>query len=252
MFAMDARLALLVLLPYPLFVYSRARSAAPCTAATWPCRWASPTCRASSRRPISGISVVKAYAMEDTTRRRFAALADDLYHRQLRVVRVNGAMPAITGLLPDARHVGRVLAGRPRHPERHDERGPVLRLLDVHLRAHLPDLHHGLGVHAGAARHRLHGAHRRGAVARCRPSATTRRRAVRELAGEIELRRLTFTYPGPDGPRAGASRRLAARSGRHGARHRRPGRRRQDHARLADPAPLTRWTTAWCSWTAWT
>jgi ATP-binding cassette subfamily B protein len=49
---------------------------------------------------VSGIAVVKAYAMEGATHRRFAAHAEELYERWLRVVRVNGAMPAITGLLP--------------------------------------------------------------------------------------------------------------------------------------------------------
>jgi ATP-binding cassette subfamily B protein len=49
---------------------------------------------------VSGIAVVKAYAMEDVARRRFEAASEELYRRQLRVVRVNGGMPAVTGLLP--------------------------------------------------------------------------------------------------------------------------------------------------------
>jgi ATP-binding cassette subfamily B protein len=49
---------------------------------------------------ISGITVVKAYAMEETTRERFQAATEELYHRKLAMVKVMGAMPAVTSLLP--------------------------------------------------------------------------------------------------------------------------------------------------------
>ncbi|MCH8084624.1 MAG: ABC transporter ATP-binding protein, partial [Myxococcales bacterium] len=49
---------------------------------------------------ISGISVVKTHAMEDITRDRFAKSNENLFRKQLKLVRVNGAMPAIIGLLP--------------------------------------------------------------------------------------------------------------------------------------------------------
>jgi len=44
--------------------------------------------------------VVKAYAVEETTRRRFRAICDELYSRKLGMVRVMAAMPAFTSLLP--------------------------------------------------------------------------------------------------------------------------------------------------------
>jgi ATP-binding cassette subfamily B protein len=49
---------------------------------------------------ISGISVVKAYAMEGVTERRFRTVSDALWQRQLALVRTNAAMPGVTSLLP--------------------------------------------------------------------------------------------------------------------------------------------------------
>jgi len=49
---------------------------------------------------VAGMPVVKAYAMEPAQARRFSEANDELLHRHLRLVRVNGAMPAITSLLP--------------------------------------------------------------------------------------------------------------------------------------------------------
>jgi ATP-binding cassette subfamily B protein len=50
---------------------------------------------------ISGISVVKTHAMEDITRSRFGKSNESLFLKQMRLVVVNGAMPAIIGLLPN-------------------------------------------------------------------------------------------------------------------------------------------------------
>ena len=44
--------------------------------------------------------MVKAYAMEPFSARRFEAINQELYHRELGLVRANSAMPAITGMLP--------------------------------------------------------------------------------------------------------------------------------------------------------
>ncbi|MBW2315088.1 MAG: ABC transporter ATP-binding protein, partial [Deltaproteobacteria bacterium] len=49
---------------------------------------------------ISGISVVKTYAMEPVMEARFERANQALFERHLRLVRINGLMPAITGLLP--------------------------------------------------------------------------------------------------------------------------------------------------------
>lgn len=100
MFAIDAWLAFLVLLPYPLFIliaraFGRAMHGSNLAVQVGQAELAS-----QLQEAVSGIAVVKAYAMEDAVRRRFEAASDDLYHRVLRVVRVDGAMQAVVGLLP--------------------------------------------------------------------------------------------------------------------------------------------------------
>ena len=80
-------------------------------------------------------------------------------------------------------------------------------------------------------------------------------RRKRKVHGEIEFRHLTFTYPtnlagngatrttaaksnGAAAPHAGPARHQPQNSRRLDARHRRPHRQRQNHARRADRAPL--------------
>jgi ATP-binding cassette subfamily B protein len=100
MFALDARLAALVLIPYPLFVliartFGRAMHGTNLAVQTGLADLSS-----QLQETVAGIAVVKAYAMEDVARGRFEEASEELYRRQLRVVRVNSAMPAVTGLLP--------------------------------------------------------------------------------------------------------------------------------------------------------
>ncbi|MEM7409006.1 MAG: ABC transporter ATP-binding protein [Myxococcota bacterium] len=100
MLTINPTLALLVLAPYPLFIL----------VARWLGRsihhWSLLTqeglADASNQlqETISGIAVVKAYAMEKLTARRFEDTNQELYRRNLRLVRTNAAMPAITGMLP--------------------------------------------------------------------------------------------------------------------------------------------------------
>ena len=49
---------------------------------------------------ISGVSVVRSYAMEPAMAARFEAANEALFHGQLRLIKVNASMPAITMLLP--------------------------------------------------------------------------------------------------------------------------------------------------------
>jgi len=100
MFWMNPKLAILVLLPYPLFVLIARTFGRAMHQTNLEVQVGLADISNQLQETISGIAVVKAYAMEDATRRRFADHAQELYERWLRVVRVNGAMPAITGLLP--------------------------------------------------------------------------------------------------------------------------------------------------------
>lgn len=100
MASMSLKLAILMMLPYPLFIvisrvlgsrlYKRSLDSQQSLAAM------------SNRvqESIAGIAVVKAYAMEDDQASRFAEANEHLRERQLGLVRTSAAMPAITGLLP--------------------------------------------------------------------------------------------------------------------------------------------------------
>jgi len=100
MFAINAKLALLVLIPYPIFIFI----------ARWLGRSVHQWSLASQeglgelsnqlQETISGIAVVKAYAMENVTSARFERSNQELYRRQLALAKVNAAMPAIIMLLP--------------------------------------------------------------------------------------------------------------------------------------------------------
>jgi ATP-binding cassette subfamily B multidrug efflux pump len=100
MFWMNWQLAALVLVPYPLFIllargFGRGLH-----------RWSIAVQEGLAElsnylhETISGIAVVKTYAMEGVTRDRFAEVNETLLRRHLKLVRMNGAMPAIVGLLP--------------------------------------------------------------------------------------------------------------------------------------------------------
>ena len=87
MMTVNARLALLVLLPYPLFILiARTLGRA---IHHWSLLTQEGLAEASNQlqETISGIAVVKAYAMEPFTARRFEATNQELYHRELGLVR---------------------------------------------------------------------------------------------------------------------------------------------------------------------
>jgi ATP-binding cassette subfamily B multidrug efflux pump len=100
MFALDAKLAALVLLPYPLFVLIARGFGRAMHGTNLAVQMGLSDLSSQLQETVAGVAVVKAYAMEDVARQRFEDASQELYRRQLRVVRVNGLMPAVTGLLP--------------------------------------------------------------------------------------------------------------------------------------------------------
>ena len=249
MFAINAKLALLVLVPYPLFVLIARGFGRHMHSANVAVQEGLADLSSQLQESVSGISVVKAYAMEVASQRHFDAAADALYRRHLRLVRVSSAMPAIVSLLPAlAMWVvflvgGRlVLAGDM----------PIDRFFTFAMYVYeltFPDLHHGLGVRALAARRRGHAARRRGAPHRPRHRGPRRAGVDR---GATRRDRVPRPDLPPFGHRAGAR---AARRPAEGARRERPRGRgarglRKDDPRLADPTPLRGGGRQCCCWTA--
>ena len=100
MVTLNAKLALLVLLPYPLFIgIARTLGRA---IHHWSLLTQEGLADASNQlqETVSGIAVVKAYAMEPVTAARFERVNQALYERSLGLVRTNASMPAITAMLP--------------------------------------------------------------------------------------------------------------------------------------------------------
>jgi ATP-binding cassette subfamily B multidrug efflux pump len=100
MFVMDPLLAALVLLPYPLFLLIARAFGRVMHASNLAVQVGLSDMSNHLQESVSGISVVKAYAMEAKTASRFDDLTQDLYERHVRVAKVNGGMPAVVSLLP--------------------------------------------------------------------------------------------------------------------------------------------------------
>ncbi|MDJ0868406.1 MAG: ABC transporter ATP-binding protein [Myxococcota bacterium] len=100
MFSLNPLLALLVLVPYPAFVFIARGFGRSMHRTNVAVQEGLAALSSQLQETVSGVSVVKSYAMEPVAERRFAQANEHLFHSQLRMVRINGAMPAITSLLP--------------------------------------------------------------------------------------------------------------------------------------------------------
>jgi ATP-binding cassette subfamily B protein len=100
MFVLNAKLAVLVLLPYPLFILLARRFGAALHGRNLAVQQGLADLSNRVQEAVAGISVVKAYAMEEEQMKRFGRENEELLARHLRLLRLNAAMPAITSLLP--------------------------------------------------------------------------------------------------------------------------------------------------------
>ena len=144
---------------------------------------------------MSGIAVVKAYAMEGATQEQFDEATENLYRRHLRLVRVSSAIPTLARLLPGLAmwivlwFGGRAVQGRA------DGRSTVLRIRAVHPPVDLPDGDRRLGSspscsEAAASMDRVR------EILDTEPTIQTRPDAVvpKDVRGEIEFKGLDFAY----------------------------------------------------------
>jgi len=100
MFRIDVWLTLLVLVPYPAFVLLARAFGRSMHRANLDTQEALGSLSNELQENISGISVLKAYAMGPAVTRRFDRANQRLLRRQLRMVKINAAFPALTTLLP--------------------------------------------------------------------------------------------------------------------------------------------------------
>jgi ATP-binding cassette subfamily B protein len=102
MLSLDVKLALLVLLPYPAFLLIARSFGRAMHRTNLRLQEGLASLSNMLQETISGIAVVKAYAMESANQGRFEAANRDLYRRQIDVVRVNAMLPPVLSLLPAA------------------------------------------------------------------------------------------------------------------------------------------------------
>ena len=198
MLSMNVKLALLVLLPYPLFVViARALGR---SIHHWSLLTQEGLAEASSQlqETISGIAVVKAYGMEPLTQRRFEGVNRALYRRQLGLVRGYAGIIAVTGLLPALAMLVILLVGGGEIAAGRMEVGDFFAFSMYVFQLTFPTFLMGWVVTLV----------QRGAVSMQRidellcvePSIADAEdaRAPDEVRGEIEFRNLTFRYPGEE------------------------------------------------------
>jgi ATP-binding cassette, subfamily B, multidrug efflux pump len=199
MFAMDPRITLLAAIPYPLFVLVARAFGRAMYGTNLAVQNGLSDLSSHLQETISGISVVKAYAMEPTTRRRFAAIADDLYRRQLSVVVVNGAMPAITSLLPAVGIFVLCWVGFPEMQRGEMTEGEFiafwLYIVDMTFPIFIIGWVFSLVQRGTASMQRIDEVLSEVPAIRDPAQADP----LTSLSGAIELRRLTFAYPGAEG-----------------------------------------------------
>ena len=102
MSTLSLKLAILMMLPYPLFIFMSRMIGGRLYLRSLASQQSLASMSNLVQESLSGIAVIKAYAMERDQAERFAEANEHLRKRQLGLVRTFAAMPALTGLLPAA------------------------------------------------------------------------------------------------------------------------------------------------------
>jgi ATP-binding cassette subfamily B multidrug efflux pump len=198
MFWMNWLLALLVLLPYPLFVFVARGFGGAMHGRSLAVQQGLSTMSNHVQEAVSGIAVVKAYAMEEVQAGRFEEESQNLFERHLRLVRVMAGMPAITGLLPSISMFMVLIVGLRDVAAGTMEVGDFFTFSMYIYQLTFPTFIMGWTValvqRGAAAMQRID------EVLSVEPSIRDRSDtiAVDQLHGEIELRGLRFNYVGSD------------------------------------------------------
>jgi len=195
MLTLDVKLGLLVLLPYPAFLLIARSFGRAMHRTNLRLQEGLASLSNSLQETISGIAVVKAYAMESANQVRFEAVNRDLYRRQIAVVRVFAGLVPVLSLLPAAAMWLVLLVGG------HEVSGGKMTLADFFTfsmyvyELTFPTFLMGFVValvQRGAA-----SMQRLDEVLCVEPSIADRADLVplEQLRGEIEFRQLEFHYP---------------------------------------------------------
>jgi len=190
----SVKLALLMVIPYPLFIVVSRIIGARLFRRSLAAQQSLASMSNLVQESIAGIGVVKAYAMERDQAERFAVANDHLRERQLGLVRTSAAMPAITGLLP-AVGLGMVLyAGLPMIATGELKAGALFAFTIYARVLTFPTMMMGFSVsllqRGASAMQRID------EILSIEPAIADREDSLEidEIAGEIEFRGLSFEY----------------------------------------------------------
>jgi ATP-binding cassette subfamily B protein len=207
MFYRDPLLAVLVILPYPSFVLIARYFGSRMYARNLLVQQGLADMSNHVQEAVSGISVVKAYAMEDEQERRFKDANDALFERQISLVHINAAMQSIMMALPATAMFIVLLVGGAHVMAGTLTLGVFFEFTMYVYQLSFPTFMLGWTVtllqRGAAAMQRID------EVLSIEPSIADREvEAGAEIGGEIEIRDLTFTYalPGGDASREPALR----------------------------------------------
>ena len=198
MFSMNWVLGLLVLLPYPLFVFVARGFGGAMHSRSLAVQQGLAAMSNHVQEAVSGIGVVKAYAMEDVQSDRFEQENQSLFERHLKLVRVSAGMPAITGLLPSVSMVMVLVVGIRDVASGAMDVGDFFTFALYIYQLTFPTFIMGWTValvqRGAAAMQRID------EVLSIEPSIRDRSdlAPVERLRGEIEFRDFSFSYPGSD------------------------------------------------------
>lgn len=196
MLSLNWQLALLVLLPYPLFVFVARSFGGAMHGRSLAVQQGLASMSNQVQEAVSGIGVVKAYAMEGVQAGRFEVENESLFRRHLKLVRVSAGMPAVTGLLPSLSMLMVLLVGGPQVRSGGMQVGEFFTFAFYIWRLTFPTFIMGWTValvqRGAAAMQRID------EVLSVEPSIRDRGELapVDRLRGEIELRDFSFGYPG--------------------------------------------------------
>ncbi len=198
MLSMNWALALLVFLPYPLFVFIARGFGGAMHGRSLAVQQGLASMSNQVQESVSGIGVVKAYAMEDVQAERFQAANESLFLRQLRLVWVTAGMPAITGLLPMVSMLMVLVVGMPDVASKQMPIGDFFTFTMYIYQLTFPTFIMGWTValvqRGSAAMQRID------EVLSVEPSIRDGEdlAPVSQLSGEIEFRDFSFNYLGSD------------------------------------------------------
>ncbi|MEE2673686.1 MAG: ABC transporter ATP-binding protein [Myxococcota bacterium] len=198
MFSMNWQLALLVLLPYPLFVFVTRSFSGAMHNRSLAVQQSLAGMSNHVQEVVSGVGVVKAYAMEDVQAERFGNENERLLKSHLRLVRVMAGMPAITGMLPSISMLMVLVVGVSSVSTGEMSVGDFFTFALYVYQLTFPTFMMGWTValvqRGSAAMQRID------EVLSVEPSIrdTNDSVSVDALRGEIEFRGLCFNYPGSD------------------------------------------------------